>query len=83
MKFGVLVTSNLFDAMGVTPELGRAFRPDEDQVPGRDAVVILDHATWEQQFAADPSILGRKIRMNGIEFTVIGVTPNRFTGLSH
>jgi predicted permease len=83
MKFGVLVTSNLFDAMGVTPELGRTFRPDEDQVPGRDAVAILDHAMWEQQFAADPAILGKKIRMNGIEFIVVGVTPDRFTGLSN
>ena len=82
MKYGMLVTSNLFAAMGVEPELGRSFRPDEDQVPGRDAVVILDHALWEQQFAADPSILGRKVRLNGIEFTVIGVAPDRFTGMS-
>jgi putative ABC transport system permease protein len=82
MKFGVLVTSNLFSAMGVEPELGRAFRPEEDHVPGRDAVVVLDHSLWEQQFAADPSILGRKVRMNGIEFTVIGVTPDRFTGMN-
>ncbi len=82
MKFGVLVSSNLLGAMGVEPELGRTFRPDEDQVPGRDAVVVLDHALWEQQFAADRSILGRKVRMNGIEFTVIGVTPERFTGLN-
>jgi len=82
MKFGMLVSSNLFAAMGVEPELGRSFRADEDQVPGRDAVVVLDHALWEQQFSADPSILGRKIRLNGIEFTVIGVTPDRFTGMS-
>jgi hypothetical protein len=67
MKFGVLVTGNLFGAMGVEPELGRSFRPDEDEVPGRDAVVILDHSLWEQQFAADRSILGRKVRMNGID----------------
>lgn len=82
MKFGVLVTGNLLGAMGVEPELGRSFRPDEDQVPGRDAVVILDHSLWEKQFAADRSILGRKVRMNGIEFTVIGVTPDRFTGMN-
>jgi predicted permease len=82
MKYGMLVTSNLFAAMGVEPELGRSFRADEDQVPGRDAVVVLDHSLWEQQFAADRSILGRKVRLNGIEFTVIGVTPDRFTGMS-
>jgi predicted permease len=82
MKFGMVVSSNLFEAMGVEPELGRSFRADEDQVPGRDAVVVLDHSLWEQQFSADPSILGRKIRLNGIEFTVIGVAPDRFTGMS-
>jgi len=82
MKFGVLVTSNLFAVMGVEPELGRSFRPDEDLVPGRDAVVVLDHSLWAQQFSADPSILGRKVRLNGIEFTVVGVTPERFTGLN-
>ena len=82
MKFGMLVTSNLFAAMGVEPELGRSFRADEDQVPGRDAVIVLDHSRWEQQFSADRSILGRKVRLNGIEFTVIGVAPDRFTGMS-
>lgn len=82
MKYGVLVTGNLFTAMGVEPEVGRSFRPDEDQVPGRDAVVILDHSLWEQQFAADRSILGRKVRLNGVEFTVIGVAPDRFTGMN-
>jgi macrolide transport system ATP-binding/permease protein len=82
MKLGMLVTANLFGAMGVEPELGRSFRPEEDQVPGRDAVVVLDHALWEQQFAANPSILGQKVRLNGIEFTVIGVAPERFTGMA-
>ena len=82
MKFGVLVTGNLLGAMGVEPELGRSFRPEEDQVPGRDAVVILDHSLWEKQLEADRSILGRTVRMNGIEFTVIGVTPDRFTGMN-
>ena len=82
MKYGVLVTGNLFTAMRVEPELGRSFRPDEDQVPGRDPVLILDHSLWEQQFAADRSILGRKLRLNGVEFTVIGVAPNRFTGMN-
>ncbi len=82
MKFGMVVSSNLFAAMGVEPELGRSFRADEDQVPGRDAVVVLDHSFWEEQFSGDRNILGRKVRLNGIEFTVIGVAPERFTGMS-
>jgi predicted permease len=81
VKMGMLASGNFLGVMGVEPELGRGFRPDEDQVPGRDAVVILSHEFWEQEFAADPSVLGRTVRMNGIEFTVIGVVPAKFTGL--
>jgi predicted permease len=75
------VTGNFFTAMGVEPAIGRAFRPDEDQVPGRDAVVVMSHDTWQQLFAADPSILRKKLWLGGIEFTVVGVAPPPFTGL--
>jgi len=81
LTIGMLVTGNFFPVMGVEPELGRAFRPDEDEVPGRDAVVMLGHDFWLREFGADRSVIGRTIRLNGIEFTVIGVTPARFTGL--
>src|SRR6185295_19604555 len=69
LTIGMLVTGNFFQAMNVEPELGRAFRNDEDEVPGRDAVVMLGHDFWEREFGADPSIVGRTIRLNGIEFT--------------
>ena len=82
LTLGLLVSGNFFTIMGVEPKLGRAFRPDEDQVPGRDAVVILSHALWEQQFGSDPSILGRRVQLSGLEFTVIGVAPERFTGMN-
>lgn len=81
LRMGMLVSGNFFPVMGVEPQLGRDFRPEEHQVPGRDAVVILGHDFWEREFGADRSILGRTVRLNGIEFTVIGVTPAGFTGL--
>ncbi len=81
MKMGMLVSGNLFRVMGVEPELGRGFRPEEYQTQGRDAVVVLGHDFWEKQLGADRSIIGRKVRLNGIEFTVIGVAPERFTGM--
>ena len=81
LRIGMLVTANLFPVMGVEPQLGRAFRPEEDQVPGRDAVVVLGHDFWEQQFGADRSIVGRTVWLNGIAFTVVGVAPAGFTGL--
>jgi predicted permease len=81
MKVGFLVSGNFFDALRVTPALGRGFRADEDQVPGRDAVVVLSYDTWKGQFDGDPGVVGRTIRLNGIEFNVIGVAPESFTGM--
>jgi predicted permease len=83
LNMGMLVSGNLFTVMGVEPTIGRAFRPDEDQVPGRDAVVVLGRSTWELDFGSDPSVLGRTVRINGYEFTVIGVAPESFPGMNH
>src|SRR3954471_14688114 len=81
LKMGMLASGNLFTVMRVEPALGRAFRPEEDQVAGRDAVVVLGHALWQQEFASDPGVLGRTMLLDGHEFTVIGVAPEEFTGL--
>ena len=81
MRMSLLVSGNLLRAMGVEPELGRGFRPEEDRAPGRDAVAVLGHDFWAKQLGADRSIIGRRVRINGIDFTVIGVTPERFTGM--
>src|SRR4029077_11147879 len=81
LKLGMMVSANFFDVLGVSPELGRTFRPEEDAVPNRDAVMILSHRLWEQQFGADPSILGRRVYLVGVPFTVIGVAPRAFLGL--
>jgi hypothetical protein len=80
MKFGALVSGNFFDVLGVHPDLGRSFRPDEDKVPGRDAVVVLSHYLWENEFASNPEVVGRSIYLNGLPFTVVGVAPESFTG---
>ena len=61
--------------------MGRGFRDDEDSVPGRDAVVVLGPAFWKHEFAGDPNVIGRKVRLNGAEFTVIGVAPETFPGM--
>jgi predicted permease len=81
LKMGMLVSANMFPLMGVEPTIGRGFRPDEDQVPGRDAVVVLGRRLWEDDLGSDPSVLGRRVRINGTELTVIGVAPAEFTGL--
>jgi len=81
IKGGMMVSGNYFHVLGVQPRLGRGFREDEDQVPGRDAVVVLGPDFWKREFASDPSVLGSTIRLNGTEFTVIGVAPETFPGL--
>jgi len=82
-KWGLYVSGNFFRVLGVEPALGRGFRPDEDQVEGRDPVVVLGHDFWAGQFAANPSVVGSRIRLNGIEFRVIGVVPEHFTGIDN
>src|SRR5271157_3842836 len=81
VKFGLFVTGNFFQALGVQPDLGRGFRLDEDQAPGRDAVVVLSHDMWMRQFGSNPGAIGQRIRLNGKEFTIVGVAPERFTGV--
>jgi macrolide transport system ATP-binding/permease protein len=81
IKGGMMVSGNYFHVLGVEPRLGRGFREDEDQVPGRDAVVVLGPDFWKHEFASDPSVVGRKIRLNGMNFTVIGVAPETFPGM--
>jgi predicted permease len=81
IKGGMMVSGNYFHVLGVEPRLGRGFREDEDQVPGRDAVVVLGPDFWRHEFASDPSVLGKTVLLNGTKFTVIGVAPDSFPGM--
>ena len=81
VKAGVLVSGNYFRVLGVEPQLGRGFRDDEDEAAGRDAVVVLGPDFWKHEFASAPSVVGRIVRLNGTDFTVIGVAPETFPGM--
>ncbi len=80
-RAGMMVSGNYFRVLGVEPRLGRSFRDDEDQAPGRDAVVVLGPDFWKNEFAGDPAVVGRTVRLNGRDFTVIGVAPESFPGM--
>jgi predicted permease len=80
MKAGLLVSGNFFDVLDVTPQLGRTFRREEDAVPGRDAVIVISHDVWRQDFGSAPDIVGKEILVDGTEFAIIGVAPESFTG---
>jgi len=81
IAYGMFVSGNFFRVLGVQPILGRAFLETEDQALGRDAVVVLGHDFWAHQWNANPSVVGSTIWINSVPFTVIGVAPERFTGL--
>jgi predicted permease len=81
LRMGYVASGNFFKVLGIKLQLGREFSAEEDRVPGRDAVVVLDYGFWKREFASDPSIVGRQVRLGGTDFTVIGVAPESFTGL--
>jgi putative ABC transport system permease protein len=74
---GALVSHDALAALGVAPAQGRAFLPDEDQ-RGADGVVIVSHRLWVRRFGADPSLVGKKIPLDGVNRLVIGVMPAGF-----
>jgi putative ABC transport system permease protein len=81
VRTGSLVSGDFFQVLGVEPDLGRTFLPGESEVPMRDAVAVLSYRFWQTTFASDPGILGRTVNVNGAAFTIVGVAPERFTGI--
>src|SRR6185369_5955912 len=75
---GATVTADFLPVLGVMPALGRNFRTEEDRPGGDTRVAILTQGLWKRHFAADPSILGRRISLNGNSYSVIGVLPEWF-----
>ena len=74
------VSANYFASLGVNPQLGRSFLPEEDGSPGANAVAVISHPFWQRQFQSDQRILGQVIRVNGVPFTTVGIAPEEFTG---
>ncbi|MGO9274825.1 MAG: ADOP family duplicated permease [Terriglobia bacterium] len=74
---GGRASANLFDLLGIVPELGRTFLPQED-TPGKDQEVMLTDSFWRERFDGDPAIVGRAITLDGKPFQVVGVLPASF-----
>jgi predicted permease len=71
-----VVSWDLLPALGIRPELGRGFAPDEEKAGTR--VVLISHALWRSQFGGDPMIVGHGVRLSGALYTVVGVMPPSF-----
>jgi putative ABC transport system permease protein len=79
---GELVSATYFSTLRVAPAIGRVFRPDEDVTPGAHPLAVVSDRLWRQRFAADPSLVGRTIRVNDVALTVVGIAPPGFTGVT-
>lgn len=74
---GARVSSNFFDVLGVRPQKGSFFTPDEGESGGKNVVVISD-SLWKNQFGANPEIVGQPITLDSMDYTIIGVLPPEF-----
>ncbi len=77
---GQYVTANYFRVLDVEMERGRGFLAEEDRSESPEAVAVLSYTSWQNRFAADPAVLGRRIRVEEVPFTIVGVAPPDFGG---
>src|SRR5262245_37313957 len=74
---GVNSSFSYFSILGVTPQVGRLFGP-QDFVPGASTEVVISDGLWRRAYGADPNVIGRTLRLDNDPFTVIGVLPRGF-----
>jgi putative ABC transport system permease protein len=74
---GVRVTAGFFPTLGIQPQIGRLFLPEEYRA-GREMVALLSYSFWQNHLGADPNITGRRISMDGVPFEIVGVMPREF-----
>lgn len=74
---GLRASASLFSTLQATPAIGRVFDA-EAETPGQDKVAVISHDLWRAQFASDPGVIGRDVRLNGENHRIIGVMPVDF-----
>jgi predicted permease len=78
---GELVSGTYFPALGVGAAMGRTFAPEDDRTPSGHPVAVISYSFWETHFGKNPNLLGRKILVNSVPLTIIGVAQSGFNGL--
>ena len=79
---GMRVSANYFAALGIRPAVGRFFLPEEDGNPTAPRVLVLAYGFWQRQFEGNPSAIGRTITIGDDGYTIVGVAPQGFTGVT-
>ncbi len=78
---GLIVSGNFFEGLGLEAQIGRTVLPEHDQ-PQAEQVTVISSAIWRRYFNRDPGVIGRTVTLNRYRFTIIGVLPENFLGLS-
>src|SRR5262249_20886695 len=77
-----VAAGNYFDVLGVKAFRGSAFNPDEDRTEGAYPVTVLSYDFWQRQFGGNPDIIGKTVTLNRHSFTIIGIAPEHFSGVT-
>src|SRR5262245_6513512 len=80
MVCGEMVTGNYFTGLRLDAALGRLFTPEDDKRPGGHPVAVLSHTFWQRHFGGDSNVIGQIVKLNGHDYTIIGVAKKGFSG---
>jgi putative ABC transport system permease protein len=79
---GLRVTGDFFHVLGVQPILGRLINPEDDQPGCGTSAADISYAFWQRNYGGDPSVVGKRLTLDGNSFQILGVTPPGFIGIS-
>src|SRR5215216_1509467 len=79
---GETVSASYFPLLGIQPKYGRTFLPEEDRTPDANPVAIVSYKLWQRRFASDPNLVGKTVKVNERDFTIVGIMPEGFEGVS-
>ena len=77
---GEAVTGGYFPMLGVEAQVGRTLLPEDDMTEGAHPVVMLEHGYWQRAFGGSPDVVGQEIRLGGRPYTIVGVSPEDYSG---
>jgi predicted permease len=75
-----IVSGNFFSVLGVNAVVGRTLTADDDKESDPQATAVISHGLWQRRFGLDPAVVGRKVTLNDVPFTIVGVAPPGFFG---
>ena len=80
LAWGYLVTGNYFDLLGVAPQRGRLLHSSDDITRNGHPIAVITDAFWKRRFGGDPSAVGSRVKLNGLDYTIVGIAPPQFSG---